>query len=75
VLDGGPDPPWEGQFWGRGAHCKYRDTLRFTCAKVAEPIEMPFGLWAWSGSRHHELDGGPDALTRRDSFGGKGHPL
>jgi len=23
VLDGGPDPPWEGQSWGgKGAQCK-----------------------------------------------------
>jgi len=28
-----------------------------TCTKTAEPIEMPFGLWAQSGSRNHEFDG------------------
>jgi len=45
---------------------KYRDTLRspvqkqLTCAKTAEPIVMQFGLWACSGSRNHEIDGGPD---------------
>ena len=27
------------------------------CAKTAEPIEMPFGLWAWIGTRNHVLDG------------------
>jgi len=27
--------------------------------KTAEPIEMPFGLWAWMGSRNRMLDGGP----------------
>jgi len=26
--------------------------------KTTEPIEMPFGLWAWMGSRNHVLDGG-----------------
>jgi len=25
------------------------------CAKAAEPIEMPFGLWAWAGPWNHEL--------------------
>jgi len=29
-------------------------------AKTAEPTEMPFGLWAWVGSRNLELDGDPD---------------
>jgi len=27
------------------------------CAKTAEPIEIPFGLWAWLGPRNHVLDG------------------
>jgi len=26
-------------------------------AKTAEPIEMPFGLWAQTGPRNHVLDG------------------
>jgi len=29
-------------------------------AKAAEPIEMPFGLWAGMGRRNHVLDGYPD---------------
>jgi len=28
------------------------------CAKMAEPIKMPFGLWARMGSRNHVLGGG-----------------
>jgi len=37
-----PDPPWEGQFLGKGAQLvKYRD---FNCTKTAEPIDLPFGL-------------------------------
>ena len=40
-----------------------------TCAKTAKPIEMQFGLLAPSGSRNHELDGGPDPPTRRGNFG------
>jgi len=36
---------------------KYRDTL--CChANTAEPIKMPFGLWARMGRRNHVLDGG-----------------
>jgi len=29
------------------------------CAKTAELIRMPFGLWARIGHRNHVLDGGP----------------
>jgi len=32
------------------------------CAKMAEPIKMPFGLWAWMGRRNCVLDGGPAVL-------------
>ena len=28
-------------------------------AKTAEPIKMPFELWARMGPRNHVLDGGP----------------
>jgi len=35
---------------------KYRDTA-LSCAKTAEPIEMPFGLWARMGPRNHVRDG------------------
>jgi len=31
-------------------------------AKMTEPIEMPFGLWAWTGPRNHVLDGNPELL-------------
>jgi len=31
-------------------------------AKTAEPIETPFGLWAWMGHRNHVSDGGPAVL-------------
>jgi len=30
------------------------------CAKKAESVKMPFGLWTWMGPRNHVLDGGPD---------------
>ena len=32
------------------------------CAKTAEPIGMPFGLWGRMGHRNHVLDGGPAML-------------
>jgi len=46
VLDGRPDPPWEGAiFRGKGAsHCKVYGHSVVICAKTAKPIEMPFGL-------------------------------
>jgi len=60
VLDGGPDPPMErGKFWAENGRpiVKYRDTV--VCGKTAEPIGMPFGLWARMCRRNHVLDGGP----------------
>ena len=49
---------------GKGQFCrivvaivKYRDTAVTCRAKTAELIEMLFGLWAWSGSMNHDLDG------------------
>jgi len=38
--------------------------VTWSCAKTAEPIKMPFGLWAWMGMgrRNHLLDGGPAVL-------------
>jgi len=32
------------------------------CAITAEPVEMPFGLWARMGRRNHVLDGGLEML-------------
>ena len=34
-------------------------TLRYP-AKMAGPIEMPFGVWGEVGHIHHVLDGDPD---------------
>ena len=34
-------------------------------AKIAAPIEMPFGLWTWVGPRNHALDGRPDHPMER----------
>jgi len=27
------------------------------CVKMAEPIEMPFGMWTWMGPTKHVLHG------------------
>ena len=43
-------------------------------AKTAEPIEMPFGLWAWMGPRNRVLDGGLDHPWKGTILG-KGRPL
>jgi len=75
-LDCGPDPPMGmGNFEGEmgGPLYSIRDTA-VTCEKMAEPIVMPFRLWARTGPRNHELDGVRIPM-RRGSFGGKGRPL
>jgi len=62
VLHGVQIPHGKGQFFGEKGRfiVKYRDTRR--CAKTAEQLEMPFGLWVWMGQRNHLLDGGPEVL-------------
>ena len=48
-------PPWEGaNFGGENGRpiVKYRDTT-VVCAKTAELIGMPFGLWVRMGRRNH----------------------
>jgi len=44
-------------------------------AKMAEPIKILFGLWAWMGPRNHVLDDGPVRSMGRGNIGGKGRPL
>ena len=48
VLDGVQIPPLEGVILSGKVRSvvKHRDTLRSPVQKTAEPIEMPFGLWA-----------------------------
>jgi len=41
---------------------KYSDSV-VSCAKVAEPVEIPFGLWAPVGQRKHVLGGMHTAAT------------
>jgi len=52
VLDGGPDPPLEGTILAdRGTHYKVWGLSAVSCAKTAEPINLPFGLWTRVGRR------------------------
>jgi len=39
------------------------------CAKMAEPINVPFGMWTWVGPTSHALGGGPDFPRGRSSWG------
>jgi len=60
----------KGNFFGeRGAHCKVYGHSAVTCAKIAEPIVMQFGLWALSASRNHEIDGGSHPPRQEAIFG------
>ena len=74
VLDGVQIPVWEGTILrGENGHpiVKYMDTA-VICAKTAEPIEMPFGLWTWMGPRNRVLHGGPDPPWEGTILGEKG---
>ena len=52
-----------GNFEGeRASHCKVQGHSAVICAKMPEPIEMLFGLWARMGRRNHVLVGGPQVL-------------
>jgi len=56
----------------RGAHCKVQGHSTVTCAKTAEPIVMPFGLWAQTRPRSHELDGVQIPHKKGQFWGEKG---
>jgi len=53
---------------------KYGDT-DVVCAKTAEPIEMPFGLWVWMGRRNRVLDEDPDPSWQGAILGDRGAHL
>ena len=77
VLDGcSPLPTGRGNFEGGKGRpiVKYRDTLRSSVQKTAEPIEMPFGLWAWMGPRNRVLHG-VQIPSGKGQFWGKGAPI
>ena len=49
-------PHGKGQLWGGNGHPIVKSSA-VICAKMAQPIEMPFWLRAWMGPRNHVLDG------------------
>ena len=55
VLDGVQVPSsWEGAVLRAEGHAQtFQQQCAMSCAKMAEPIEMPCGIWTWvSPSRH-----------------------
>jgi len=73
VLDGGPDPlRGRGNFLGGdvAAQCKVMGHSTVSCAKMAEPIDMPFEERNW-GPRNHVLDG-DRSLNGKGQFSGVG---
>jgi len=63
--------------WPQSVPVLYNGHTAVTCAKTAEPVEMPFGLWARTSPRNHELYRVQNSRfpMTRGSFGEKGHPL
>ena len=59
-LDRGPDPTCEGAIFvgKRGAHCKVQGLFAMSCAKTAEWMEIPFGMWTCVGLRKQVSDWG-----------------
>jgi len=59
VLDGGPDHPCKGAILGKGnaGACPRHSAMSRELCKMAEPIEMPFGLWTGVGPRKCVVDG------------------
>ena len=55
-------PHGKGNFEGKVRPIVKYGHSAVICAKMAGPIEMPFGLWARMGPRNRVLDGGPAML-------------
>ena len=47
----------KAHFLGERTHPIMPDDTAMSCAKIAEPIGVPFGLWTWVGPRKHVLVG------------------
>jgi len=56
------------------SHCKAQGHSAVICAKVAEPIEILFGLWTRVGPRKHVLDGAQIPMRRGNNIRGKDVP-
>jgi len=74
VLDRRPDPAWEGAVLrGKGMPRHARRHSDVSCAKTAEQIEMPFGLWSQVGPVGSMYLVGVKITLRRGNFRGKEH--
>jgi len=71
VLDAVQISHGKGQFRGGNGLpiVKYRDTLQSSVQKLAEPIEMPFALWARRGPRNRAIWGSRSPMGK-GNFGG-----
>ena len=58
VLHGVQMPPWNGAILmgKRANHCKVYGHNAVICAKTAEPIDLPFGLWTQVGRMMHNFN-------------------
>jgi len=68
---GGPDVPrGRGNFYGKNVadHCKVLGHSTVSCAKTAEPIDMPFWMKAQVGRRNCVLHGGADPPRGMGNF-------
>ena len=74
VLDGGPDPPWKEVILRSegAAHYEVYGHSALSCAKMAELIEMPFGIWTQVGPRNH-VSHGVQIPMQTGNFQGEGH--
>jgi len=57
VLNEGADPPWEAAILrgGTAVRCKVWGWAAMSCTKIAESIEMPFGIWTLVGPTEHVI--------------------
>jgi len=67
---GDPIPQGEGTILGENvaAHRKIMGHSTVSCAKMDDPIAMPFWMKTRVGPRNHVLDGGADPLTGKHNF-------
>jgi len=49
-------PMGTGNFGERGAHCKVYGLSAVSCANMAEPIDVSFGLWTRMGRRMYKFN-------------------
>ena len=52
-MGGDRSPMGRGNFEGEGHAQRHSDV---NCAKTAEPIDLPFGLWTRVGLRKHKFN-------------------